>query len=788
MNKRLFFMSALALGALFFYSQATSQDSLTVAESPHQVWIPAKARPVSKDTHSGTKEAHAATTEAYSGTEAAHAVTKEAHPDTVAREPIPLGEVEVTSLRVNRRMKDVPMPMVVVGSGNFSKYSAQTLSNVLAAEPGIAMGRDGVWSTGINIRGLGENRLVTMIDGHRVETATDLTASFSMIDVNDIERVEVVKGAQSALYGTGAMGGIINIITRDGRFGARPYISGNVLSGYASANHLFTLHGDVTAGAPKVYLRLSGSRQSADDIRTPRGVLPNSGFTSSNISARAGWTPWNNHVVKVQYQNNWSEDVGIPGGSAFPGPATASYKDISRHLFSATYEITPLTGKLSSLKANYFTQYIQRDVEMIPHTVTETALPNKGKQITTPERVLPVGNHLMHGGQLQSTWDFGPRNTLIAGADLWSRGVRTSRIKEITVQVFSPAGELVRTNALVRGETPTPASSFTSTGLFIQDEARLFNDRLTLISGGRIDGVRVQNDQGQDIDYLIVNGVRNDTPPNQRITFPEGDHRNLSWSAHAGLLCRVTRETGFTLNLARSFRAPSIEELFKYIDLGNFVRLGNTALKPENGFSADGGVRIWKKDFNLQFNGFVNSISNLVVETPGEFIYNMNTGTGIVVTDTLPALVNANVSKALLYGADFGVEYNTWSHMVLFASGSYVRGKDTKAGSNLPQVPPLHGRMGVRYTLPRAGSAEMTLVGAARQDKIAEGEKETAGYTRLDIAVSSIPLRVGSARLQLFAGVDNLTDRSYTNHLATNRGSISAEPGRNLYLRLNLAF
>nr|MBP7505816.1 TonB-dependent receptor [Prolixibacteraceae bacterium] len=101
---------------------------------------------------------------------------------------------------------------------------------------------------------------------------------------------------------------------------------------------------------------------------------------------------------------------------------------------------------------------------------------------------------------------------------------------------------------------------------------------------------------------------------------------------------------------------------------------------------------------------------------------------------------------------------------------------------------PLHGRMGVRYTLPRAGSAEMTLVGAARQDKIAEGEKETAGYTRLDIAVSSIPLRVGSARLQLFAGVDNLTDRSYTNHLATNRGSISAEPGRNLYLRLNLAF
>lgn len=126
-------------------------------------------------------------------------------PTPSTRSPFP-GEVEISSLRVNRRVKDVPQPMAVVGASNFLKLSSQTLSNVLGMEPGIAMGRDGAWSTTINIRGLGENRLVTLVDGHRVETATDLTASFSMIDVNDIERVEVIKGAQSSLYGTGAMG------------------------------------------------------------------------------------------------------------------------------------------------------------------------------------------------------------------------------------------------------------------------------------------------------------------------------------------------------------------------------------------------------------------------------------------------------------------------------------------------------------------------------------------------------------------------------------------------------
>ncbi len=687
-------------------------------------------------------------------------------PDSLEQKPIPLGEVEVSSLRVNRRMKDVPMSMVVVGSENFSKLSAQTLSNALSAEPGIAMGRDGVWSTSINIRGLGENRLVTMIDGHRVETATDLTASFSMIDVNDIERVEVVKGAQSSLYGTGAMGGIVNIITREGRFSTKPYVSGNVISGFASANNLFSLHAGVNAGAPKWTLRLSGTRNSADDIRTPVGVLPNSQFTSNNISAKAGWKPFTNHTLKAQYQNNWSENVGIPGGSAFPGPATATYTDISRHLFSTSYEISKISNKLSSLKINYFTQFIQRDVEMIPNTVNETQLPNKGKQRTIPTRVLPIGNHLMHGGQLQSSWDLDKKNTLIAGADIWSRAVRTVRTKEITVEVYDPTGKLIKTNLLVRGETPTPASSFTSTGLFLQDEARLLNNRLTLITGGRIDGIRVKNEKGKDIDYLIINGVRNDTPPNQRITFVEDDNRSLSWSANTGVLYKLTRET----------------------DLTNYVRLGNTELKPENGWSADLGVRVWKPNFNLQVNGFINSIANLIVETPGKFIYTMNTGTGTAVTDTLPALVNANVSRALLYGADVSMQYNAWSHLVLFASGAYVRGKDTEAGINLPQVPPLNGRMGVRYSAPRLGSAEVALVGAAKQDKIAKGEKETGGWTRLDLALNSTPIRLGAARLQLYGGVDNLTDRSYTNHLATNRGSISIEPGRNIYLRLNLAF
>ena len=424
---------------------------------------------------------------------------------------------------------------------------------------------------------------------------------------------------------------------------------------------------------------------------------------------------------------------------------------------------------------------------MRPNTETVNPTP-AGSQRITPELVTPIGNHFTQGGKLQGTWVLSDKNTLIAGLDVWSRKLYTERTKNILVEVLNPQGDVVKTNNLVRGETPIPESSFTSAGIFIQDETQILDDKLTLITGGRMDGIRVRNEHGLDIDYLIINGVRNDTPPNQRITFEESDKSSISWSANAGLLYNVFKETDLSLSVARSFRAPSLEERFKYIDLGNYVLLGNTDLKPENGYSANLGLRIWKKNFNFQADVFANRILNMIVEAPGEFIYTINTGASEGLTDTLPALVNTNVSKAFLYGFDFGFQYNFYSDFVVFGTGSYVRGKDTRADMNLPQIPPLSGRLGLRYTHNRIGAAEITLIGAAAQNKIAAGETETGGYARLDLGLSSTSISLGSVRLQIFAGIDNITDRSYTSHLSTNRGSISVEPGRNVYLRMNLAF
>ena len=699
---------------------------------------------------------------------------------------VKLGEVTISGFRIDRKIKDLPASVSITRSVEYQKRSAISLSSVLNSEPGITSGGDGVWSTNINIRGLGENRFVTLIDGNRVETATDLTASLSMVDINDIERVEVFKGAQSSLYGTGAMGGIVNIITKDGGFDEKFFLSGGVISGFASANKMYSASASLSTGSRIWYVRANGSYFNASDMKTPKGVLLNSQFKMDNLSVKAGLAPFKNHLLKVQFQRNGSWDVGIPGGESFPGPAEATYKDITRELFSASYEITNISKVLTSVKVNYFDQFINRDVELKPNTVTEAILPNGNTQRTTPTLFTPGGKHHTNGLRVQGTLILSANNTLITGADIWGRTLTTTREKYITVNVISKAtGQVITTRNLLRGETPIPKSRFGSSGVFIQNETRMLEGKLILITGGRADRVKIENEAGYDIDYLTINGERDDTPPNQRKTFDESLEKSLSWSANVGLLYKVSKTADFTLNVARSFRAPSLEERFKYIDLGNFVRLGNASLKPERGYSADLGYRIWGKDLTLTSSVFINHITNMIAETPGEFIYTI---TDISEPDTLPAFINSNISKALLYGFDFKMDYSLSSKWLFFISGAYVRGKVDGTGKNLPLVPPLNGRTGINYTNSKLGVIELSLSAAAKQSKVAEGEKETAGYYKFDLAFNTKRIAIGNTTLQLFFGVDNLFDTAYSNHLSTNRGAIDIEPGRNIYTRFSFSF
>lgn len=691
---------------------------------------------------------------------------------------IETGEITVTSTRYANMLKDIPLPMDVVDEHQILRSPANTVSDILNSKPGLSLMREGIWSTDISIRGLSRSNIVTLVDGNRIETATDLSARLSMIDLNDVERIEVIKGGSSSLYGTGAFGGVINIITKGGEFSNIKYIKGSFLSGLNTVNSGATGRIMLNAGNKYLYAKFSGSMRNAKNTTTPQGELLNSQFSDNNISGSLGFRPLKNHTFSFDYQRFYARDVGIPGSLLFPNTAKVTYPEEKREMYSGEYKFTDISPVLRNISAKYFYQTILRYVENLPYqTALQKTPTGKLKQKVTVDKIVPVANHYTNGLQIQTDWKFGRFNNVILGADLWQRSLTSDREKFQTIYKYdTTSGALLSTTSQITGEKPLPVAEYRSFGGYVQDEIKMLDNRLKINLGARMDKIDVNNSNTPNPAYTIVNGVLNLNPAGQKLIWTATEVNGVSWSSNLGAMYTVIKDIDVTLNFARSFRSPSIEERYQYIDLGSYIRVGNPGLNSEQGMFADLGLRIWKQKYRFSGNIFLNSFRDLVVEAPG--IY-----------DGRSAFIKTNVGKAALYGYDFDFMYNFYSSMVVYGSLAYVRGEDTENNLDLPQMPPLNGRLGLRGQVTPYLVFDISSHMFNGQDKVAAGELPTPGYATFNLGLSSSQLDIFRyVKCQLFAGVENILDKSYRNHLASNRGSVTAEPGRNFYFKLNLDF
>ena len=686
-------------------------------------------------------------------------------------------EIVVTSTRYKTLLKDVPLPMEVVDDQQILNSSANTVSDILDTKPGLSLTREGIWSTDISIRGLSRNNIVTLIDGNRIETANDLSARLSMIDLNDIDRIEIIKGGSSSLYGTGAFGGIINVITKNYGFDNKTYLRGSIISGYNSVNSEGTGNLSLNAGSKFWFAKLSGTLRNAQNTQTPQGELKNSQYYDNNLSSTLGLKPFSNHLLKLDFQRYDAKDVGIPGSSLFPTNAVVSYPEEKREMYSAEYNITDLFKPLKTISLKYYYQTILRDVQNIPNQVVLKKASNGNiTQKVSVDNILPVANHYTNGLQFRTDWMIGKFNNVIIGADMWQRSLSSDRQKFQTIQKFdSTTGNLINTTLQITGEKPLPEADYRSLGGYAQDEIKLLDSKLKINLGARVDRINITNSTTLNPYYVIVNGVRNNNPPGQVILWNAAESHDVSWSSNLGVIYSVFKDVDVTLNAARSFRSPSLEERYQFIDLGSFVRVGNPNLSPEKGYFGDFGLRVWKPTFNFNGNIFMNSFVDLVVEEPGTF-------------EGRPAYIKTNVGKAILYGYDFDFMYYFYKSIVLHGSLAYVRGEDTENNLDLPQMPPLNGRIGLSSPVLKYFIVDLSSTLFNAQDKVAPGEISTPGYAVFNLGINTTAIPFYFLKIGFFGGVENIFDKSYRNHLSSNRGSVTAEPGRNFYLKIRTEF
>jgi hemoglobin/transferrin/lactoferrin receptor protein len=219
--------------------------------------------------------------------------------------------------------------------------------------------------------------------------------------------------------------------------------------------------------------------------------------------------------------------------------------------------------------------------------------------------------------------------------------------------------------------------------------------------------------------------------------------------------------------VATAFRSPSLEERYQYIDLGSIVLVGNPSLKPEQSVSLNGGIRSHGWGASIQADVFVNILRDLVSVAPGTF-------------EGRPASINTNIGSARLYGGEISAEATLSLHSGVRASVSYVRGEDTRAHVNLPQIPPLLGSLEFRRVIEGAGAASVIVIWAGSQTTFASGENRVPGYCCLNLNIATEPVDFARLAFVFRAGVENLLNQDYRNFLSTLRGIVRSEAGRNI--------
>ncbi len=260
-------------------------------------------------------------------------------------------EIVVTASGSSVELRDAPASVSVIGRDEIERQPIHSIGTLLSRLPGVT---GGLSSTGemskIKIRGLPDNYTLLLVDGRRIGNSGDVNyrpdlgrQDLNWISPDMIERIEVVRGPMSSLYGSDAMGGVINIITRP----VAPDWRGSALANYTLPEksdrgdaYQFALNsaGPVTN---TIGLRLgaSYSRQNADSVDIDGGELGASGVTDRNLNAAINWAVLPGHIVSAEASYGRQESLAppVPGSGGRQQSAWGASR-LERTAFRLGYE------------------------------------------------------------------------------------------------------------------------------------------------------------------------------------------------------------------------------------------------------------------------------------------------------------------------------------------------------------------------------------------------------------------------------------------------------------------
>lgn len=282
----------------------------------------------------------------------AAAVSAALSPAAFAADPM---TIVITASRTEQAAADVTAPVSVITKEDIEQQQPKSVAEALTATPGIQIKSSGGYGqqSSLFLRGIDQKRMLVLVDGAQIGSATTGTASLEHIPVDQIERIEVVRGARSSLYGANAIGGVIQIFTKQPKQ-AQSY--GEVLAGYGSNNALQTaVTGGWANNQSQISAKVSHFSTDGFDVKPENASagIDDDGYTNNSLKLD-GQHKLGNHTLSAGLQYTTGENE-YDGSSSNDSKSEFEYTTFYAGIKSKLTESFTLKSKLSSNKDDSLT-------------------------------------------------------------------------------------------------------------------------------------------------------------------------------------------------------------------------------------------------------------------------------------------------------------------------------------------------------------------------------------------------------------------------------------------------
>lgn len=664
-----------------------------------------------------------------------------------------LDPVLVTARGYATSQSNTPGGVAVVTEQEITLAPKGSIVNALQGVPGITITGDSPWAQDISIRGLSGPSVVILLDGKRINTATDLNFRLGIINPADVERIEVLKGPVSALYGSGSIGGVVNIITRKPAFTKENEVHGRLSLSGSSNPEGGNIYGNVSVSGDNASALIAVARRDYSDVDGGHHTtVPNSGFQDEQGRAFFKLKPYENLLLSFEALKSTGHDIGIPGGpSTMPHLARVTYPHTTFSFLSMDATLDVDSPYLKMIEADFYYSENKRRVR-IDHI--PPGLPSQAYPIS----LHPTSNHENWGGKLQGTFEIGT-HTLVSGLDFWRWSVDTNRFRSM----YRPPGA---GGPIQFYDNTMPDPTQTSVSLFAEDNWEI-NHSLTVNSGIRLEYLNTNAKAMYEI-----TPVPGQSKTQAKKLYDSTNEDNYAYHLHAGLSWKASENWSHSFLLATSYRAADLMERFKYVNLGGSLGAlyGNPGLDPEQTYYAEYGVRYDRKTFHAGMRLFANMITDYIAEKR--------------VSPTRIEL--DNVDDARIYGAELDARWQFHRHWALYGDVTALRGRDKENDQALAGVAPVSGQIGVDYK--KGGFwANVNSRMIAPQHATPANVEDSKGVILLNAALG-YRFELQGLKHDFSLTLDNIFDSQYDNYLAHQRGYQVWEPGIALALNYSVSF